>query len=47
MTYLLDVNCLLALVDETHPFHSKVSNWSHAHIEPSWSTCPFRENEFG
>lgn len=46
MTYLLDVNCLLALVDETHPFHSKVSNWYHSHVALSWSTCPLTENGF-
>ena len=46
MTYLLDINILLALSDRVHPLHKKAKDWYHSHHSLSWSTCPITENGF-
>jgi len=46
MTYLLDVNLLIALFDEYHVHHASAHRWFSAHAARSWSTCPLTENAF-
>ena len=44
MTYLLDVNVLIALVDPRHVFHEPANAWFHREAAASWATCPITEN---
>ena len=44
MTFLLDVNLLIALVDPTHTHHDPVHAWFEASGQASWATCPVTEN---
>jgi uncharacterized protein len=44
LTYLLDVNILIALLDEAHAFHAKASEWFLDGGRDSWATCPITEN---
>jgi uncharacterized protein len=44
VTYLLDVNVLIALIDPTHVGHSRAHDWFHAEGARSWATCPITEN---
>lgn len=44
MTYLLDVNVLIALVDPRHVFHDPANAWFHREAVASWATCPITEN---
>lgn len=44
MTYLLDVNVLIALVDPRHLFHDTANRWFQATAKASWATCPITEN---
>ena len=46
MTYLLDVNVLIALGDPVHIHHRIATNWFHSKINMSWATCPLTENGF-
>jgi toxin-antitoxin system PIN domain toxin len=46
MTYLLDVNVLIALSDTTHLHHKIAQNWFHSFPSISWATCPITENGF-
>jgi toxin-antitoxin system PIN domain toxin len=46
MRALLDVNCLLALLDEDHVHHPRAYSWWLAHRELGWATCPITENGF-
>ena len=46
MKALLDVNCLLALLDEVHPQHDVVSTWFDRNIEEGWATCPLTQNGY-
>jgi uncharacterized protein len=43
---LFDVNALLALFDEAHPFHGPVRAWWHDNQEGGWATCPLTQNGF-
>lgn len=43
---LLDVNVLIALVDEDHTAHSKVKRWFRSAAELRWATCPLTEAGF-
>ena len=43
MTYLLDVNLLIALIDPTHAGHDSAHDWFAATGALSWATCPFTE----
>jgi len=46
VTYLLDVNVLIALCDDQHAHHSEAHRWfSHSGLK-SWATCPITENGF-
>lgn len=44
MTYLLDVNVLIALIDPTHVAHDAAHTWFAATGAQSWATCPLTEN---
>ena len=44
MTYLLDVNVLIALIDPAHVAHEAAHEWFVAEGAGSWATCPITEN---
>jgi uncharacterized protein len=44
VTFLLDVNVLIALIDPTHVGHEAVHAWFGATGAASWATCPLTEN---
>lgn len=44
MRALLDVNILIALLDENHANHKKVADWFASHIEQGWASCPLTQN---
>ena len=44
MTFLLDVNVLIALIDPAHIQHDAAHEWFAAHGRQSWATCPLTEN---
>ena len=44
MTFLLDVNVLIALIDPTHVGHDAAHRWFGATGAASWATCPLTEN---
>ncbi len=44
MTFLLDVNVLIALVDPAHVGHDLAHDWFAREGRTSWATCPLTEN---
>lgn len=44
MTFLLDVNVLIALVDEGHVHHSAAHQWFQDEGRANFATCPITEN---
>ena len=46
MTWLLDVNALVALGFAHHEFHARVTAWVAAQPSPSLATCPITELGF-
>jgi toxin-antitoxin system PIN domain toxin len=44
VTYLLDVNVLIALMDPVNIHHEKTQNWFGSVGRQSWATCPLTEN---
>ena len=44
MRALLDVNVLIALLDENHLDHTTTSDWFVNHIEQGWASCPLTQN---
>lgn len=44
MTYLLDVNVLIALIDPAHVGHDAAHAWFAEAGAPGWATCPITEN---
>ncbi len=46
MTYLLDINVLVALFDAAHVHHDAAHRWFAAVGHVSWATCPLTENGF-
>ena len=44
MTYLLDVNLLIALFDPRHVNHEAAHRWIESAADFSWATCPLTEN---
>ena len=44
MTFLLDVNVLIALIDPAHIAHDDAHRWFEVTGHPSWATCPTTEN---
>lgn len=44
MTFLLDVNVLIALIDPVHVSHDQAHDWFGRIGRGSWATCPLTEN---
>ncbi len=44
MTYLLDVNVLIALIDPAHVAHEAAHEWFASTGHDKWATCPMTEN---
>ena len=44
MRALLDVNVLIALLDENHTHHAAASEWFGGHIDLGWVSCPLTQN---
>jgi predicted nucleic acid-binding protein len=44
LSFLLDVNVLIALVDPAHVSNDAAHVWFAAQQEQGWSTCPITEN---
>jgi predicted nucleic acid-binding protein len=45
MTYLLDVNVLIALIDPAHIAFDRAHEWFDAIGRHSWATSPMTEND--
>lgn len=41
---LLDVNCLIALLDSDHVHHAAMGEWFRRNSGRGWGTCPLTEN---
>ena len=41
---LLDVNVLIALLDQSHLLHRPATGWLERQLEHGWATCPITEN---
>ena len=46
MSYLMDVNVLIALVDPSHQFHEAASRFFPIAQKAGWATCPLVQNAF-
>ncbi len=44
MTFLLDVNVVIALIDPAHIAHDAAHHWFDNQGRKSWATCPLTEN---
>jgi toxin-antitoxin system PIN domain toxin len=44
VTFLLDVNVLIALIDPAHTHHDDAHRWFAGEASQSWATCPLTEN---
>ena len=44
MLSLLDVNVLIALLDENHVHHPDASTWFSDHVDEGWASCPITQN---
>lgn len=44
MTFLLDINVLVALIDPAHVGHDTAHRWFKDTAGESWATCPLTEN---
>ena len=44
MRALLDVNVLIALLDQAHPHHDTAFAWLRANIKHGWASCPITQN---
>jgi len=44
VTFLLDVNVLIALIDPTHVSHDAAHVWFARESRKGWATCPITEN---
>ncbi len=44
MRGLLDVNVLIALLDQNHVSHGLAWQWMESNIESGWATCPITQN---
>jgi uncharacterized protein len=43
---LFDVNAVLAIFDESHPFHGQARTWWHDNQAAGWASCPLTQNGF-
>ena len=46
MTYLLDVNVLIALAGPTHVHHGAAQTWFRRTGQRAWATCPLTQTAF-
>jgi len=46
LTSLLDINVLLALLDQSHVHHSRAKEWVLAQSDFRWASCPLTQNGF-
>lgn len=46
MTWLFDVNVLLAIADENHVFHTAIHHWLSTQKNKRWATCAITECGF-
>jgi uncharacterized protein len=44
MTFLLDFNVVIALIDPAHIFHDAAHLWLMSSEDRRWATCPITEN---
>lgn len=44
MTFLLDINVLIALIDPGHVAHDSAHRWFEEQGAEDWATCPLTEN---
>jgi uncharacterized protein len=44
LTWLFDVNVLIAIADSSHIFHQVIHRWLAAATEQTWASCPITEN---
>ncbi|PDT37497.1 MULTISPECIES: TA system VapC family ribonuclease toxin [Sinorhizobium] len=44
MTFLLDVNVVIALIDPGHVAHDDAHEWFASNGQTAWATCPTTEN---
>jgi uncharacterized protein len=44
MRALLDINVLIALLDEDHAMHREAGHWFAANADRGWATCPITQN---
>jgi len=44
MRALVDVNVLIALLDEAHVAHDRATEWLGNEIEHGWASCPMTQN---
>ena len=44
MCALLDVNVLIALLDQAHPHHDAAFSWLMSTIKHRWASCPVTQN---
>ena len=44
VTFLLDVDVLIALIDPKHAAHDDTHAWFERHGSRNWATCPITEN---
>lgn len=44
ITYLLDVNVLIALIDPVHLHHETAHAWFKSKGQRAWATCPLTQN---
>ena len=44
MRSLLDVNVLIALLDQDHSLHVRAREWFGAHARGGWASCPLTQN---
>jgi len=44
LTFLLDVNVLIALIDPAHVSHDAAHRWFEKEGREAWATCPLTEN---
>ena len=41
---LLDINVVIALLDQGHGLHRSASRWLESELEHGWATCPITQN---
>jgi predicted nucleic acid-binding protein len=44
LTWLFDVNVLIAIADSNHIFHQAIHGWLASAVPRTWASCPITEN---